>query len=384
MRKRLFVSAIILGASLVFIACSGTEKSNSNGNQDEYKEKDEASIDIDEVEPDTKASEIEKAIEGETDKAAIKEATEPGTVDDTETAVDSETVVASGNGIDTKKIITTEISDQIPAEYSARCDTAGGTIEKISYTTYDYFGDKSEMIKDAYVYLPYGYDESQQYNVLYLMHGIGGDINEWGMNSDSSMVKAIMDNLAYKDNIDSFIIVTPNGRSSTDNSSSADYNSFYLFGQELRNDLIPYIDGHYSTYAEYSESGYDLTQARDHRAMAGLSMGGMQTINIGMCESLDIISYFGAFSACPTTYSASDIASKLKNYEKYDIHLFYSICGISDGVALASASNAVNGLTDLTDKLTENENYMWQEVPGAHDFNVWYLGFYNFAQLVFK
>ena len=273
--------------------------------------------------------------------------------------------------------------DRIPEEDLVVRTDHGGTIEKITYQTKDYFGDGSEITKPAYVYLPYDYDESKQYNVLYLMHGIGGSENEWGMNNDSSRIKAIMDNLIYNSEIKPFIVVTPNGRSSADYSSSSDYNSFYVFGKELRNDLIPYIESNYSTYAEDDERGYDLTSTRNHRAMAGLSMGGMQTINIGICESLDIISYFGAFSAAPTTNSASVIADRIKEFSDYDISFFYTICGTEDTIAIASASAAVSSLTELTDKLSD-KNLIWQEVSGGHSFDVWYLGFYNFARIVFN
>ena len=260
----------------------------------------------------------------------------------------------------------------------------GGTIEKISYTSKDYFGDKSDVEKEAYVYLPYGYDESKQYNVLYLMHGIGGDEEEWGMTGSTSRVKCIMDNLIYHGDIEPFIVVTPNGRSAKNHAKNgSDYGSFYVFGQELRNDLIPYIESHYSTYAEYSEDGYDMTATRNHRAMAGLSMGGMQTINIGIGECMDLFSYYGAFSAAPTSNVAS-VTAKTINESEFEIDYFYNICGKSDGTALASHTAAAKTIDSLTDKLTDGENFMWQEVSGAHDFNVWYLGFYNFAQLVFK
>ena len=107
-----------------------------------------------------------------------------------------------------------------------------------------------------------------------------------------------MDNLIYYKEIEPFIVVTPNGRS-TENCAreGSDYNSFYVFGKELRSDLIPYMEAHYSTYAVEG----DPSASRMHRAMAGLSMGGMQTINIGIGECMDLFSYFGAFSAAPTS-----------------------------------------------------------------------------------
>lgn len=276
-----------------------------------------------------------------------------------------------------------EISIIIPQKYQTRrVDGQEGRIEKITYTSQNYYGDGSPTEKNAYVYLPYGYSEDKQYNVLYLMHGIGGSEIEWKMTDNNSKVKIMMDNLIWNGDIEPFIVVTPNGRAG---SKPGDSNgAFYVFGQELRNDLIPYIEKNYSTYGEYSEDGYDLTAARDHRAMAGLSMGGMQTINIGLCECLDIMSYFGAFSAAPTSNTSAVIAAKLKDFEDYDIKYFYNICGTGDNTAYASASAAAKNLPAYCDRFIPDDNFMWQEKLGGHDFAIWYLGFYNFAQLVFN
>ena len=307
----------------------------------------------------------------------IKEAIEAET-----SSVDDEAAGEAEEGAE--RVADAEISEIIPGKYIKLQLKESGTIEKITYTSKDYFGDESDVEKEAYVYLPYGYDESKQYNVLYLMHGIGGDETEWGMTGSSSRVKCIMDNLIYNGDIEPFIVVTPNGRSAKNHAKSgSDFNSFYCFGKELRNDLIPYIESHYSTYAEYDEAGYDLAASRNHRAMAGLSMGGMQTINIGIGESLDLFSYFGAFSAAPTSNTAS-ITAKTINDSDYDINYFYNICGVNDTTAYGSHTAAVEALDGLTDKLTDGENFMWQKVKGVHDFNVWYLGFYNFAQIAFK
>ena len=297
---------------------------------------------------------------------------------------DVELETDASQGVTLEKEPTAEISEIIPVKYITQRFDECGTIEQISYTTHDYFGDGAEITKYANVYLPYGYSEEKQYNVLYLMHGIGGDENEWGMNGATSRVKIIMDNLIYHGDIEPFIVVTPNGRSSASFAKDADFNSFYLFGQELRNDLIPYIESKYATYASYDANGYDLAATRDHRAMAGLSMGGMQTINIGMCECLDIISYFGAFSAAPTSYPAAQVAEKLQEFPEEEIHYFYNVCGTEDGIAYASSSNAAKNLPAVCDRFVDGENFMWQELPGAHDFKIWYLGFYNFAQVAFE
>jgi enterochelin esterase-like enzyme len=279
--------------------------------------------------------------------------------------------------------ITKEQLDRIPESYRVNVEN-GGTIEHITYKSKNYYGDGKDNVKKANVYLPAGYDKTKKYKVLYLMHGIGGDENEWGMTGTNSKVKMIMDNLTYYGDIDPFIVVTPNGRSSVNHANEgSDYNSFYVFGQELRNDLIPYIDSHYSTYADYSEDGYDLSAAREHRAMAGLSMGGMQTINIGIGECVDLFSYFGAFSAAPTSNTAATTAQKLSG-NRYPIHYFYNICGLQDGTAYSSASAAAKNLPSVCNQFVDGQNFMWQELNGGHDFNIWYLGFYNFAQIVFK
>ena len=276
------------------------------------------------------------------------------------------------------------VGNMVLPKYTAlRTDEGSGTIERITYTTYDYTGDGHEYTKEANVYLPAGYSEDKQYNIMILLHGIGGDEDEWGMNKSTSRVKAIMDNLAYYGDIESFIVVTPNGRAGdykAENGPSA-VDCFYNFGQELRNDLVPYIDEHYSTYANYKE-GYDLSEARAHRAIAGLSMGGMQTVNIGIGECFDMFGYFGAFSAAPTSAVAAKTADIIDNSE-YPVYYFYSICGLQDRTAYASASAAAKTIPALCDKLTEGENFMWQELDGGHDFHIWYLGFYNFAQMVF-
>lgn len=283
-----------------------------------------------------------------------------------------------------ERTATATISDVIDPKYLHLQLTESGTIEHITYTSYDYFDNQAEISKEANVYLPYGYDTSKQYNVLYLMHGIGGDENEWGMNNNQSRVKLIMDNLIYYGDIEPFIVVTPNGRSTANHAATgSDYNSFYCFGKELRNDLIPYIESHYSTYAEYDDNGYDLSSSRDHRAMAGLSMGGMQTINIGIGECIDLFSYFGAFSAAPTSNNAG-VTAKLLADNTLPIRYFYNICGTNDSIAYASASSAAKNLPTLCSQFVNGENYMWQELPGGHDFTIWYLGFYNFAQLAFR
>ncbi len=274
----------------------------------------------------------------------------------------------------------TEVTDQIPKEYLTGMKN-GGTVEKIAYPSKDYAGDGTEITKHAVVYLPPDYDPEGHYDLLILCHGIGGNDNEWGFLNDFCLGRNAVDHLILDEGMNPLIIVMPNGRASANYSDSSMSNaqSFYAFGKEIRNNLIPYLDEHYATWGSLYPD--DLTKARDHRAMAGLSMGGMQTINIGLCECLDIISAFGAFSAAPTSYPSSSVAAKLEAFPDCPIRFFYNICGTEDGTAYASAAGAAKDLPDKTDRVNDN-NFLWQEKPGGHDFNIWNLGLYNFVRIL--
>ena len=272
-----------------------------------------------------------------------------------------------------------------------------GTVERLTYTTHSYAleavaagtvvkaaddndttpaidretlcGSQTEFVmeKELYVYLPYGYDPDQTYDLLILCHGIGGSEVEWGMTGEDSRVKKIMDRLIYKGEIDPFIVVTPNGRAG----KSEDHAAFYRFDEELRNDLLPALAERYAV---------DIHD-RSRCAMAGLSMGGMQTINLGLGRCLDVFSAFGAFSACPTTNIAPLTAAALNAHPDLPVRVFYSICGTEDSIALASTRAAVDNLLPLTNQLNER-NFVLQYRSGGHDFGVWYLGFYNFARMI--
>ncbi|MCR4734315.1 MAG: hypothetical protein K5829_04850 [Treponema sp.] len=261
-------------------------------------------------------------------------------------------------------------------------DEERGEIVKITYESKDYTNDDSVAVtKPALVYLPAGFDaedKTTKYPVLFLMHGIGGSESEWGMSTTGKggKLKGIMDKAIAAGTVKKCIVVCPNGRSTTNytDASMGNAASFYTFGSELRNDLLPYM-----------QSNYNVDSDRKNIAMAGLSMGGMQTINIGLCECLDFISYFGAFSAAPTTNTASVIASKVAAFDaEYDIKYFYNICGTSDTTALSSASAAVDGLASSCDRLTDGSNFEWVTCDGSHDWPVWWKGFEAFIPIMFQ
>ena len=248
-----------------------------------------------------------------------------------------------------------EFADAIPAEYRKAVSKGGGMVLRFKYQTKDYTNDEAEITKFALIYLPPDYSKDNRYDLLILCHGIGGNEQEWGFANRYCVGKAVLDHLILNGDIPPMIVVMPNGRSTAKYSNTGwdNMGSFYYFGKELRNDLLPYIDANYPTYG--SDTPDDLSASRNHRAMAGLSMGGMQTINIGIAECLDLFSAFGAFSAAPTTIPDVQIATALNQPENLDlpIRYFYSICGTEDGTAYASASGAAKNLPDHTDRMTE-------------------------------
>ena len=265
-----------------------------------------------------------------------------------------------------------ELPDKLPAEYT-KAPEERGTVLEIRYPSKDYYGDKKDIMKPALVYLPAGYSEDKQYDLLVLCHGIGGTEKEWGFLDPACPGRCAVDNLIARKEIKPLIIVMPNGRSTEDcgNTDWSNMQAFYSFGQEIRNDLLPWMDAHYATY------GAD----RNHRYIAGLSMGGMQTINIGLCECLDLFSAFGAFSAAPTSYPAAQVAANIRKFDNCPVTFFYNICGTGDSIAYASAAAAAKDLPKYTDQLTE-ANWHWQECPGDHNFDIWYLGLFNFLRIM--
>lgn len=276
-----------------------------------------------------------------------------------------------------------DLPDRLPYEYTTFMNRGGGTVWRIQYPSRNYTGDGAEVTKNAVVYLPAGYSEENRYDLLVLCHGIGGTEDEWGFRNLNCAAKAAVDHLIANGEIKPLIIVMPNGRSTADYNDISFNNapSFYTFGQEIRNDLLPWMDAHYATYGSLTPD--DLSAAREHRYMAGLSMGGMQTINIGLCECLDLFCAFGAFSAAPTSYTAPEIASEIQKFDNCPIRFFYNICGLQDSIAYSSASAAAKKLPDYTGLVNEN-NWYWQECAGTHSFDIWNLGLFNFLRILGK
>jgi enterochelin esterase-like enzyme len=221
--------------------------------------------------------------------------------------------------------------------------------------------------RKAIVYTPPGYTSKRKYPVLYLLHGIGGTEKEWLTNASPQV---ILDNLYAEKKTEPMIIIMPNGRAMKDDRAtgnifdSAKVQAFTTFEKDLLNDLIPFVEKKYPVYKD-----------REHRAIAGLSMGGGQSLNIGL-GNLDKFVWVGGFSSAPNTKlpevlvpDAAAATSKLK--------LLWISCGVDD--------NLISFSQRTHDYLRQkNVPHIFYPEPGIHDFKVWKNDLYLYSQLLFK
>ena len=239
----------------------------------------------------------------------------------------------------------------------------------------------TEYNKHAWVYLPAGYDandKNTKYPVFILLHGFYQNENTWGLTDQGlgGKIKGYMDRGMASGKVEKFILVCATGVASKNwgpNGAGSDTDGFNAFGGELRNDLLPYI-----------QANYNAAEGRDNYAIAGLSMGGGQTFNIGIGECLDLFSNFAGFSGALFT-TAEAFTTKVDGTAAFDglkIHNLYMICGDADWMVYGSFPSYVDAMKAWTTRVENYESYVYP--GGTHDFPVWYKGFNDFIQMVFQ
>src|SRR6187455_3196043 len=245
---------------------------------------------------------------------------------------------------------------------SVRTGIPNGKIDTITYASKTVGTNRRALI-----YTPPGFSKKKKYPVLYLLHGIGGDEKEW-LNGGKPQV--ILDNLYAENKIEPMIVVMPNGRAMKDDRAggnifdSAKVQAFAIFEKDLLNDLIPFI-----------EKKYPALTDREHRAIAGLSMGGGQSLNFGL-GNLDKFAWVGGFSSAPNTKRPEELVPDPET-AKQKLKLLWISCGDNDGLITFSKRTH--------DYLYEkNVPHIYYIEPGIHDFKVWKNGLYMFSQFLFK
>ena len=269
-----------------------------------------------------------------------------------------------------------QVFPDAPEGFDVRSDgIEQGKVERIEY-------DSSVVTskRPAMVYTPPGYSTGREYPVLYLLHGIGGNETHW---TTPGLGDAILDNLIAQGKAEPMIIVMPNGRAADEPSTlfapggpglrgggpgsggmAVEMEAYAAFERELIDDLIPHI-----------ESNYSVSGQREQRALAGLSMGGGQSLNFGLTNP-DVFASVGGFSSAPNTLAPAELvpdAAAIAN--SFDV--LWISCGDEDSL--------LNISVGMHDHLTEHGvSHIWHIDSGGHTFPVWKNDLYHFASLLFR
>ncbi|MAO66622.1 MAG: esterase [Balneola sp.] len=266
---------------------------------------------------------------------------------------------------------------EVPAhdqEIYALKDVPHGTVSE-----HVFYSEISESFKRTFVYTPPGYETNtdQSYPVLYLQHGGGENETGW---SNQGKANLIMDNLIAAGESEPFIIVMSDGnwafRPPANNDDDAEEDDAPRewpprgwadgFMNTLIQEIIPMIDSNYRTIAD-----------QDHRAMAGLSMGGMQTRVITLQNS-DVFSHVGMFSG--GSISPKDVENNPDFKENIDL-LF-----VSYGSKELDGNGRFGDPRANTNKLGEMgmNTHFYVSPETAHEWQSWRRSLYEFAPLLFR
>lgn len=249
-------------------------------------------------------------------------------------------------------------------------DRQYGTIQAVSY-----YSNTTENIRNANVILPPNFNKNKKYPVLYLLHGIGGDENEWFGGKPNEIIS----NLVAEGKAKEMIVVIPNIRARHKDVTTAPeffsiehFHEFDNFQNDLRDNLMPWIEKEYPTL-----------DGRDNRAVAGLSMGGRSALHVGI-NLIDEFSYIGAFTPAVgiLPYHMEDglfTEATLTIPDKYKENtLIMIVKGDNDSV--------VGGWPEeYSNIFTKNSvPHIYYVTNGGHDFDVWKNSLYNFTRRIFQ
>ncbi|MBP5196118.1 MAG: endo-1,4-beta-xylanase [Bacteroidaceae bacterium] len=247
-----------------------------------------------------------------------------------------------------------EVPAHDDAFYAERTDIEHGNVQKILFPS----KVNGDQLRVAYVYTPAGYgkDKTQRYPVLYLQHGWGENETSWPVQGKANI---IMDNLIAEGKSLPFIVVMTYGMTNDvvfgrpfDRGKVAED-----FQKVLVDELVPYVDSHFQTKAE-----------KKYRAMAGLSMGGMETHSITLARP-ETFGHYGILSG--GVYSPDEIK------EKKQVDYIFISCGSKE-----NPDRVRQAVADLKAAGFNAEAYVSEGT--AHEFLTWRRSLYQMAQKLFK
>ena len=250
---------------------------------------------------------------------------------------------------------------------------AGGKTEHITY-----FSKKANRNKGANVWLPPGYDSSQRYPVFYVNHGYGGDENS--MMNGNGILEMATNMIQRGDAVPMIIVFTnqytdPNHERQTGN-GQADVPGYDNFVEDLPDSLMPYIEEH-----------YPVRTGRENTAIAGFSMGGRESLYIGM-KCCDKIGYIGAAAPAPGIFATKDqfmdhpgvmTKDEIRIDPPYSPYVLLIAGGTADSMVKDYPEQYHNLFTQHG---TDN---IFLPVPGGgHDASTVTPLMYNFIKVIFK
>jgi enterochelin esterase-like enzyme len=224
-----------------------------------------------------------------------------------------------------------------------------------------------------FIYTPPGYDANPRlrYPVLYLQHGAGEDESEW---THAGRAQYILDNLLAEKKVVPMLIVMNNGFASRPGQPPAtpripQANRFAVFEEVLVKESIPEVDASFRTIAD-----------REHRALAGLSMGGMQTFQIGPAH-LDLFSYLGMFSGTPMAAAQAQVDAVAAQGAAFNSKVHVLWFGV--GTTETNFYTRTKEVRAQFDKAGIHSGY-FESQGTAHEFQTWRRCLREFAPLLFR
>ena len=259
-------------------------------------------------------------------------------------------------GVRSSNSSVVEVTGQSPAVWDVQ-NAPHGAVE------FHWYKSKALGITRRFaVYTPPGYDPkaATRYPVLYLLHGSGDDEGTWVWHGRANL---ILDNLLAAKKMRPMVVVMPFGHATppSDTSPASRGPNTARFEQDLLGDVIPAV-----------EAGYCVDRSPRNRAIAGLSMGGGQSLQVGL-RHLDLFGAIGAFSSGGNMDQLQPLLANAKG----KLSVFWIGCGEDDRL-LAGSERLVAELDKLEVK------HIWRKSPGAHTWRVWRRYLSEFAPLLFQ
>ena len=251
----------------------------------------------------------------------------------------------------------------VPGDFSETRDVPHGAVASVHYVASALGNARREM----YVYTPPGYEKgTDSYPVLYLIHGGGDTAISW---PTVGRANDILDNLIAEKKALPMMIVMPSGWTPSGGQVMTSDATKDPFNDEMLKDIIPYVESHYRTKG-----------TPETRALSGLSMGGIQTLNVGL-HNLGTFRYIAVMSSGWITQEDRDWfytheAAKIPNYNK-QLKLFWWGWGETD---IARA----NGLAVIDTLKKQGVKIETLETPGGHEWANWRLYLHDVAPKLFR